>query len=90
MAAPAKGTDSKESAGDKSTPKSPKSPSNFYGYLFDEKKAPTPTLDSLLRAIGKHIVSPTAVPCPRTTKLTLGHRLQRSATRTSRTSPRQS
>ena len=60
MAAPAKGTDSKESTtGDKSssTPKSPKNPSSFYGYLFDENKAATPVLDSLLRAIGKHIIT---------------------------------
>lgn len=79
MAAPAPGADSKESDADKkSPPKSP--PSNFYGYLFDTNKAPTKTLENLLRAIGKHIVSHTDVDLRRRT-LTSACRLRRSATR---------
>lgn len=29
---------------------------DYYGYLFEDNKTPTKTLDALLRAIAKHIV----------------------------------
>jgi hypothetical protein len=32
-------------------------PSDFYGYLFKDDKAPTPVFDALLRAIAQHIVT---------------------------------
>lgn len=28
----------------------------FYGYLFDENKSPTPVLNALLRGVANHIV----------------------------------
>ncbi|KAK1998453.1 hypothetical protein LX36DRAFT_656533 [Colletotrichum falcatum] len=53
--------DSKESSAQPQTqpqtqPSDPKSP-NYYGYLFSPDKAPTPILDSLLRAIALHIIT---------------------------------
>ncbi|GJD02811.1 hypothetical protein ColKHC_11636 [Colletotrichum higginsianum] len=53
--------DSKESSArpqpqPQTRPSDPK-PSNYYGYLFSPEKAPTPILDSLLRAIALHIIT---------------------------------
>lgn len=37
-------------------PTSDHKPPNFYGYLINQDKGPTATLDALLRAIANHIV----------------------------------
>ncbi|CRK36625.1 hypothetical protein BN1708_007138 [Verticillium longisporum] len=61
MAAPTAEANSKESASPNNTnstrPESPKTSPAYWGYLFQDDKTPTKTLEALLRAVAKHIMT---------------------------------